>query len=111
VQAFAVEPSASQQRWAGAKVSRGEYARQRRVQLCAVLSPDGNCAVCDENVGHDALTIDHVDGCTWNKTRVNAWMRAARYWREYQSGVKLRAICGSCNSSMGQQFRGRRRWS
>src|SRR5262245_51836471 len=68
VQAFAVEPSVSQQRWARSKVSRGEYARQRRVQLCAVLSPDGCCAQCSDQVGHEALTIDHVDGCTWNKT-------------------------------------------
>jgi hypothetical protein len=69
------------------------------------------CAGCGDKFAHAELTVDHVDGCTWNKTRLNRWSRVARYWREYEIGIRLRALCGSCNSSQGAQFRGRRRYA
>lgn len=105
------EKSNSQRKWARAATSRSAYARRRRTALCEKLSPDGTCEGCGEKFAHAALTIDHIDGCTWNKTRVSAWMRAARYWREHRSGIRIRALCRRCNSSFGAQFRGRRRWS
>jgi 5-methylcytosine-specific restriction endonuclease McrA len=103
--------SESKRRWAGAKVSRGEYAKRRRIALCKELSPDGKCARCGERFEHAKLTIDHADGVTWAMKRLSRWSRVAMYWREHKNGISLRALCGRCNSSEGQKFRGRRRWS
>lgn len=106
-------------RWA--KKSRQQYAKERRERLIGILcdrdyeahlserlaageEPDarpglgyGQCSRCHRYFSHDRLEIDHVDGATWNKRRCNAWVRVARYWREFQAGVKLRALCRSCN--------------
>lgn len=104
--------SSSQQKWKASKLTRGQYATRRRIDLVKVLSPDGACAKCLETFPHDQLEIDHVDGCTWNKRLVNAWSRVARYWREHAEGIKLRALCRGCNGSLGtRMFRGRKRYA
>jgi hypothetical protein len=106
-------------RWA--KKSRLQYAKERRERLVALLcehdyearaaervaagdEPDarpglgyGQCARCRRYLSFDLLEIDHVDGATWNQRACNAWVRAARYWRELEEGVRLRALCRSCN--------------
>lgn len=33
---------------------------------------------------------------------MNQWTRIARYWREYNAGVRLRALCRSCNGKDGR---------
>lgn len=73
------------------------YAAQRMEALRKELAPDGRCAICRTKPRKIALQIDHVDGRDWTPRRHNAWIRAARYWREYLSGVKLRALCKRCN--------------
>jgi hypothetical protein len=104
-------PSPSQRRWAQAKVSRGEYARRRRIALLALLAPDARCAECGEPYPIDELEVDHVDGCTWRKQELSPWSRVARYWREYKLNVPLRALCRSCNARDARRFRGRRRYA
>jgi hypothetical protein len=117
-------------RWA--KKSRGQYAKERRESLVALLctrdyeahvgerlaageEPDarpgpgyGQCACCRRYLSFDLLEVDHVDGASWNKRACNAWVRAARYWREFKEGVRLRAACRSCN---GGHLNNRRRAS
>lgn len=105
-----IELSPSQEKWKASKVSRGEYAQRRRRALVAELAPDCKCAECGETFDLDNLEIDHVDGCTWNKRKLNRWSRVARYWREHKEGIPLRALCKPCNGSDGQRFRGRRRY-
>lgn len=85
-----------------------KYAAKRRLDLIKLLSPDGSCAECGNEVGHDALEVNHVDGITWNHNSVNAHRRHARYWKEFKDGVRLNALCQPCNGSMGQVFRRRR---
>jgi hypothetical protein len=85
-----------------------KYANKRRRDLIKALSPDGCCARCGELVGHDALEVNHVDGITWDHNKLAPHRRHARYWREYESGVLLNALCQPCNGSTGQQFRGRK---
>lgn len=90
---------------------RAEQALQMRIQLIAVLAPDGRCALCGAVHELEELEVDHVDGCTYNKRRLAAWSRAELYWREFDAGVPLRAACKPCNSSDGtRRFRGRRRY-
>ncbi len=109
----------SRDRWS--KKSRSQYARDRREKLVALLcardyeahvgeasargeepltAPGcgyGLCAKCRRYFSHDRLEIDHVEGSSWSKRSVSAWMRVARYWREFYAGVKLRALCRGCN--------------
>lgn len=90
---------------------RAELALQLRVSLLELIAPDGVCARCRSPFELEELEVDHAEGCTYNKRRLSAWGRAARYWTEYDSGTPLRALCKSCNSSDGQRFRGRRRYA
>lgn len=70
----------------------------------------GRCAKCHCYRSFDLLEVDHVEGCAWDKRKVNAWTRAARYWRELKQGVRLRALCRGCNASDGS-IRFRRRFA
>lgn len=68
----------------------------------------GSCAKCRVHQSFDRLEVDHMDGCGWDKRAVNAWRRVARYWREFTEGVRLRALCRSCNGGDQARFRRRR---
>lgn len=60
--------------------------------------------VCDE-CGEDRpelLTVDHRDGITWNRYALRLDARVGKYIREYLAGVRLRVLCGVCNSRDGQ---------
>lgn len=72
-------------------------AKRRRVSLVRLLSPDGCCARCRRKHPHERLVIDHPNGRLWIASRLSMSCRAARYWREYKAGVKLRALCRSCS--------------
>jgi hypothetical protein len=92
-----------------------EYEVHAAERLAAGIDPDplpgpgyGRCAKCNCYRSLDLLEVDHVDGCAWDKRKVNAWTRAARYWRELKNGVRLRALCRGCNASDGS-IRFRRR--
>jgi hypothetical protein len=50
--------------------------------------------------------VDHLDGITWDHSKLNMRARYARYWKEFKAGVRLAAACGGCNSTDG----GFRRW-
>lgn len=113
------KPNPRRDRWA--KKSRLQYAKERRERLVEVLckrdydahvarcaltgtEPDlrsgpgyGQCVRCRRYFSFDRLEIDHIDGATWNQRACNAWVRVARYWREFEAGVLLRALCRSCN--------------
>lgn len=86
-------------------------AAQRRIALLRLLTPDRRCAHCGRHRAWRDLEVDHVDGRTWHKHLLNCRDRVTRYWREFASGVRLRALCKSCNSSDGQRLRGRPRYA
>jgi hypothetical protein len=75
------------------------YAAQRMQALRDALAPDGRCQLCGKKPRVQKLQIDHVDGRTWEPRKHNMHIRAARYWREYLAGVKLRALCKKCNGA------------
>jgi len=90
--------------------ARLERAKRRRTDLARLLSPEGICDSCTQVFPHEELAIDHVDGRDWEPHKLSPQMRAARYWREYKAGVRLRAICNSCNGQEGgnRRYGGRR---
>lgn len=65
------------------------------------------CAICGER-RFASLTIDHVDGCTFDHDSLNTYDRWFRYLREYKQGVRLRLLCLSCNSRENQHTHGTR---
>lgn len=85
---------------------RCQQTAQRRAELIKRLAPpdsDGRCA-CDECGAlwvPDMLEVDHVDGITWDDRAVNSGQRVDRFWDEFNTGVRLRALCKSCNSRDG----------
>jgi hypothetical protein len=90
------------------------YAMRRRDSLIEVLAPDLRCAECgDQHASASELVVDHVDGITWNRYKCSPQMRAARYWREHELGVPLRALCMPCSENDGRARKkiAPRRWS
>lgn len=67
-------------------------------ELLDKLSPDSKCKLCDEE---STLEIDHVNGRNWDPAALSRKQRAIKYWEEYDDGVKLQALCRSCNASDG----------
>jgi hypothetical protein len=92
-----MSPEATQRRAERRKATSPYYAAQRMEALRRALAPDGRCALCGMKPRKIALQIDHVDGRDWTPRQHNAWIRAARYWREFEAGVRLRALCRKCN--------------
>lgn len=88
-------------------MTRSEYGFQLRIALLdAIAGDDPRCAHCRKSHELEDLEIDHVDGRTWYGRSLNFLDRIRRQWREYDAGVRLRALCKSCNSSLGtRQFR------
>lgn len=62
------------------------------------LAPSGKCDECGKRL---PLEVDHVHGRGWDPAELSSQQRAARYWQEHDDGVKLRALCRSCNGSNG----------
>jgi hypothetical protein len=92
-------------------VTRSELAFQLRIQLLCVLAPNEACAECGANFCLEDLEIDHRDGRTWDIRRLNFLDRIRRQWREYWRGVRLRALCRSCNAADGnRRWHGRARY-
>lgn len=101
-------------------MDRSEWALQLRVGLVEVITapvcyyqPPGeaNCALCFDVYALEDLEIDHPDGREWYGRDLNFLDRIRKEWKEYDRGVKLRALCKSCNSRDGStRWRGRARW-
>ncbi len=86
------------------KRSRLEAATTLYRKLIKVLSPRGECANCGAK--RCKLEVDHVDGRDWKARAMSRPNRVDRYWNEYRDGVRLRALCRSCNAVDGC----RRQW-
>ena len=70
-----------------------EWAKNKRLKLVEALG--GKCANCGTT---NDLDIDHIDGKPYLSNSIDQSMRVTRYYREYKSGVRLRVLCGLCNS-------------
>ena len=71
-----------------------EWAVRRRRRLIQELG--GKCVHCDER-DEDELTVDHIDGRTWDLNAKCSSARVSRYCREAKEG-KLQVLCKSCNA-------------
>lgn len=76
-----------------------ERAAVRYVELIESLG--GFCVWCGETE-LDALSIDHMDGITWNRRKLRLDARVGRYVREHAEGVRLQVLCLHCNSVDGR---------
>lgn len=91
-------------------MSRSEYGLQLRVSLLEALAPDSRCACCGAVYQLEDLEVDHVDGRTWRGRALNFLDRIRRQWREFDRGVRLRALCRRCNASDGARRTGKARY-
>lgn len=73
-------------------------ATRTMAALLAELAPDGCCDDCGQP---HPLEVDHIDGRGWDPAALSKAQRTARYWQEFEEGVKLRALCRSCNARDG----------
>ncbi len=62
------------------------------------LAPSGKCGHCGEV---KPLEVQHMNGRDWQPRDLSHAQRAAKYWDEYERGVKLEAWCRTCNASDG----------
>lgn len=84
---------------------RADASDRSKGALVAVLSPNGRCAQCFRP---GAMEVDHIDGRDWSPRAASKAQRVARYWDEHDSGVKLRALCRSCNARDGAKNKQKR---
>lgn len=77
------------------------YASRRRADLVRVLSPECRCAKCGQVFDVEDLLIDHINGRTWIVESCSLSVRVARYWREHEAGVPMRALCRRCSGQDG----------
>jgi hypothetical protein len=83
---------------ADGSADKEDAADDRYRDLITRLSPNGRCATCDETEG---LEVDHIDGRDWSPRDLSRSQRAEKYWDEYNAGVKMQALCRSCNGRDG----------
>lgn len=79
---------------------RARKAKARLLELIKHLSADGTCAQCHLHFGVD-LEISYVEGAPFKPNQLGRWDRVDRYWRDYDAGVEMRALCPSCNRRVG----------
>lgn len=92
-------------------VDRSEVAHQLRISLVEVLTHGvARCADCSRRCALEDLEIDHVGGRTWYGRHLNFLDRIRRQWSEHDRGVRLRALCRTCNASHGATLRYRSRY-
>lgn len=84
-----------------AYAARQDLADRLRVSLLCVLAPEWRCAKCGKVHAVDELEVDHIDGRNWSGRAISRLQRAKRYWSEFLAGVRLRALCRSCNAVDG----------
>ncbi len=95
---------------------RLRYANKRRLALLVKIAEpglrdgEGLCAQCKNSFPLSGLFVDHIDGITWNRLKLSPQMRYAKYHRELEAGVKMRALCSSCSGRDGAYRRGTRRY-
>jgi hypothetical protein len=69
----------------------------------------GRCNNCGRDMTVDLLEVDHMDGRDWELHTVGRWTRFDKMWAEYESGVRLQALCRPCNARGGGRRYYRRR--
>lgn len=62
----------------------------------------GKCQRCGSKID---LSIEHINGRTWDVTAYSWPSRIARYWREYNQGVPLTCLCLTCNDKARDERR------
>lgn len=68
------------------------WAHKWKAWLLAQLG--GKCALCGSK---QDLEVDHVHGRSWCIRDYSQAGRVRKYLAEFHQGVKLRALCRSCN--------------
>ncbi len=77
------------------------FVRAKWLSEMVLRSLGGCCATCGEE-NMSLLTVDHMDGVTFDRYALRYDARVARYIQELVSGVKLRCLCLVCNGRFGQ---------
>ena len=80
------------------------YYHRRRDALVEKLG--GMCAYLKKYKNHTCkgdLEVDHVDGVTWDMSKVSSHQRVRKLEIELENGVRLRLLCRKANRSLNRR--------
>jgi hypothetical protein len=80
---------------------RNALERAKWLRQMLVRTLGGKCESCGSE-DMSILTIDHRKGIQWDRYKLRADARVARYIAEYCDGVPLRCLCLPCNGRHGR---------
>ena len=88
--------------WAANRMKRARDLNRAAERFAALIQLlGGACAHCEETEP-TLLSVDHIDGITWDRRALRVDARVGRYVREFTEGVRLRVLCLHCNSVDGR---------
>lgn len=76
-----------------------EWAKRARLRLIEALG--AQCVRCGAT---DCLTLEHIDGCDWDRKRFDYSWRMSIYRWEAKRG-RLTVLCISCNRDPKRRYR------
>lgn len=80
---------------------RRAFIRAKWLSQFLLRTLGGRCAQCGTE-DLTLLTVDHVDGVTYDRYQLRYDARVERYISEFCEGVRLRALCMVCNGRFGR---------
>ena len=85
------------------RAARAVSTRASREKLLRLLGD--RCADCGLRYTGGDLSrfhVDHPDGRDYEVSKIGSHNRVRRYWKEWLSGIRLRALCDDCNGWHGR---------